>query len=112
MSWDRPAPTITTKFISISNGRFGHPEEHRAISIREGATLQTFPKNYVFLSTSICEDAKMIGNAVPPEYAKRIGQAIVNSKSKHWCKYICNSYFATLKQKLQKRLHTVMPFKF
>ena len=79
MSWDKPAPTITTKFFSISNGRFAHPEEHRAISIREGATLQTFPKNYVFISSSIHGAARMIGNAVPPEYAKRIGKAIINS---------------------------------
>lgn len=79
MSWNKPAPTITTKFFSISNGRFGHPEEHRAISIREGATLQTFPKNYVFHTTTFHEAGKMIGNAVPPEYAKRIGKAIINS---------------------------------
>jgi DNA (cytosine-5)-methyltransferase 1 len=83
MSWNKPAPTITTKFISISNGRFGHPEEHRAISIREGATLQTFPKNYVFHSSSFHDAARMIGNAVPPEYAKRIGQAIINSNLNH-----------------------------
>ncbi len=77
MSWNKPAPTITTKFISISNGRFGHPEENRGISIREGATLQTFPKNYVFYTKSIGVAARMIGNAVPPEYAKRIGEAII-----------------------------------
>jgi DNA (cytosine-5)-methyltransferase 1 len=79
MWWDKPAPTITTKFYSISNGRFAHPEEHRGLSIREGATLQTFPKNYFFISSSIQGAARMIGNAVPPEYAKRIGKAIINS---------------------------------
>jgi len=79
MSWDKPAPTITTKFFSISNGRFGHPEENRAISIREGATLQTFPKNYVFYAKSIRTTARMIGNAVPPEYAKRIGEVIIKN---------------------------------
>lgn len=79
MSWDKAAPTITTKFFSVSNGRFAHPEEHRAISIREGATLQTFPKKYFFISSSVHGAARMIGNAVPPEYAKRIGKAIVNS---------------------------------
>ena len=77
MSWDKPAPTITTKFFSISNGRFAHPEENRAISLREGATLQTFPKNYVFYAKSMQANAKMIGNAVPPEFAKRIGEAII-----------------------------------
>lgn len=76
MWWDRPAPTITTKFFSISNGRFGHPEEDRAISIREGATLQTFPKEYVFKTNSIATAAKLIGNAVPCEYARRLGETI------------------------------------
>lgn len=76
MWWDKPAPTITTKFFSISNGRFGHPEEDRAISIREGATLQTFPKEYVFKTNSIATAAKLIGNAVPCEYARRLGETI------------------------------------
>ncbi len=77
MSWDKPAPTITTKFFSISNGRFAHPEENRAISLREGATLQTFPKDYVFYAKSMQANARMIGNAVPPEFARRIGEAII-----------------------------------
>ena len=76
MSWDKPAPTITTRFISFSNGRFGHPEENRAISLREGATLQTFPKDYAFYAKSMHANARMIGNAVPPEFARRIGEAI------------------------------------
>ena len=79
MWWDRPSPTITTKFFSISNGRFAHPEEDRAISLREGATLQTFPKNYQFIGTSIASIAKMIGNAVPPKFAEIIGKQIVES---------------------------------
>lgn len=78
MWWDRPAPTITTKFFSISNGRFGHPEEDRALSIREGATLQTFPKTYVFRTNTIATAAKLIGNAVPCEYARRLGAYIRN----------------------------------
>lgn len=77
MWWDKPSPTITTKFFSVSNGRFAHPEENRAISLREGATLQTFPKNYRFVGTSVASIAKMIGNAVPPEFAKIIGRQIV-----------------------------------
>jgi len=78
MFWNKPASTITTKFFSISNGRFAHPEENRAISLREGATLQTFPKNYIFKTTSMAATAKLIGNAVPPEYARRIGLSIIN----------------------------------
>jgi DNA (cytosine-5)-methyltransferase 1 len=81
MFWNKPASTITTKFFSISNGRFAHPEEDRAISLREGATLQTFPKNYIFKTTNIATTAKLIGNAVPPEYAKRLGKVIINSKN-------------------------------
>lgn len=77
MSWDKPAPTITTKFFSLSNGRFGHPDENRAISLREGATLQTFPKKYKFIGKSISSIARMIGNAVPPLYAKQIGEVII-----------------------------------
>lgn len=75
--WDRPSPTITTKFFSVSNGRFTHPIENRALSLREGAVLQSFPKDYKFLGTSHSGIARLIGNAVPPEYAKRIGQAII-----------------------------------
>lgn len=76
MWWDRPAPTITTKFFSVSSGRFSHPDEDRPISIREGATLQTFPRDYVFCADSIAVAAKMIGNAVPCEYARRLGAHI------------------------------------
>ena len=78
MYWDKPAPTITTKFISISNGRFAHPEEDRALSLREGATLQTFPKKYIFLGRSFEANARLIGNAVPPEYAKILGKTILD----------------------------------
>lgn len=76
MRWDQPASTITTRFNSLSNGRFGHPEEDRAISLREGATLQTFPLTYAF-PESFPEAARQIGNAVPPELARRIGGRIV-----------------------------------
>jgi DNA (cytosine-5)-methyltransferase 1 len=52
LSWDKPSSTITTKFFSISNGRFAHPEENRALSLREGAVLQSFPKSFKFHGTS------------------------------------------------------------
>lgn len=83
MWWDRPSPTITTKFFSISNGRFAHPEENRAISLREGASLQTFPKKYEFVGVSISSIAKMIGNAVPPEFGIIIGRQIIKSLNKN-----------------------------
>jgi DNA (cytosine-5)-methyltransferase 1 len=77
--WDRPSPTITTKFFSVSNGRFAHPDENRALSLREGATLQSFPKEYKFYGTSTSSIARLIGNAVPPQYAKCIGEAIIKN---------------------------------
>ena len=77
MSWDRPAPTITTRFNSLSNGRFGHPIENRALSLREGATLQTFPRFYDFKEKSIGKVAKHIGNAVPPKFASHIAKQII-----------------------------------
>jgi len=76
MYWNKPSPTITTKFNSLSNGRYGHPEQDRAISLREGATLQSFPEDYVFHSNSQGKIAKMIGNAVPPLLAKAIGEVL------------------------------------
>ena len=79
MWWDKPAPTITTKFFSISNGRFAHPDEDRAISLREGAVLQSFPKNFIFRTKSIADTARMIGNAVPPLYAKAIAKSIMKN---------------------------------
>ncbi|MBX2950630.1 MAG: DNA cytosine methyltransferase [Crocinitomicaceae bacterium] len=77
--WNKPAPTITTKFCSISNGRFAHPEENRGLSLREGAVLQSFPKNYIFKGTNIANIARMIGNAVPPKYATAVGRAIIQN---------------------------------
>ena len=80
MWWDKPAPTITTRFSSLSCGRFGHPSQNRAISLREGAMLQTFPKSYKFKTKSITDTARLIGNAVPPEFAKRLFSAIARAK--------------------------------
>lgn len=79
MFWDKPAPTITTKFYSISNGRFAHPSQDRAISLREGATLQTFDLKYKFKVSSILTAARLIGNAVPPQLAKKIGESLVRT---------------------------------
>jgi DNA (cytosine-5)-methyltransferase 1 len=76
--WHKPATTITTRFIATSCGRFSHPEENRGLSLREGATLQTFPKTYRFVG-GLVTVAKQIGNAVPPEMAKRIALSLINS---------------------------------
>lgn len=80
MAWNRPSPTITTRFVSLSNGRFGHPVEDRAISIREGAALQTFPMAYQFHAPTLAALARQIGNAVPPALAKRIGEHLIAAR--------------------------------
>ena len=69
---DRPSPTITTRFHSISNGRFGHydTEQVRGLSLREGAALQSFPNGYKFYGKGMDANARMIGNAVPPKLSK------------------------------------------
>lgn len=83
MKWDEPSPTMTTQCTGLGNGRFGHPEQDRAISIREAALLQTFPMDYVFFenesSVSLSKASRYIGNAVPP----RLGEVIALSISKH-----------------------------
>ncbi|MDY6929902.1 MAG: DNA cytosine methyltransferase [Pseudomonadota bacterium] len=79
--WDRPAPTITTKFISFSNGRFGHPEQNRALSIREGAALQSFSSEFSIMSKSITDAARIIGNAVPPKFAEALGRQLLRARN-------------------------------
>lgn len=77
MSWDDVSPTLTSKCFSLSNGRFGHPEQNRAISLREAAALQSFDDDYQFFG-SIQEIGKQIGNAVPVLLAQQIGEYILN----------------------------------
>jgi DNA (cytosine-5)-methyltransferase 1 len=82
MWWDRPAPTMTTLCNGIGNGRFGHPEQDRAITLREAALLQTFPHDYEFWPPEAKLNSKaiarMIGNAVPPELARALGEALLD----------------------------------
>ncbi len=81
MSWSKPAPTMTTQCIGLGNGRFGHPEQNRAISLREAAIFQTFPRNYIFADPDekmLSGDlARFIGNAVPVRLGEVIGESIV-----------------------------------
>ena len=71
MEWNKPSPTITTQFYRFGTGRFGHPTQDRALSLREGAILQTFPKEYKFVEKennfSSVRLGIHIGNAVPPK---------------------------------------------
>jgi DNA (cytosine-5)-methyltransferase 1 len=80
MMWDEPSPTITTQFFGFGNGRFGHPEQDRGLSLREGAILQSFPREYVFIKKDVPIHRKtigrLIGNAVPVKLAKAIGISI------------------------------------
>jgi len=81
MEWDKPSPTITTQFYGYGNGRFGHPEQDRAISYREGAILQSFPRDYVFVQDNDQISKRQlgiqIGNAVPVELGRAIGLSII-----------------------------------
>ena len=78
MCWDKPAPTMTTQFYGFGNGRFGHPDQDRGISVREGAMFQGFPRDYQFLPPdaprNISQLGKMIGNAVPVKLGELIGR--------------------------------------
>jgi len=82
MEWTSPSPTITTQFFGFGNGRFGHPEQNRAISLREGAILQTFPENYAFVKEGgeypMKTIGRLIGNAVPVRLGQVIGRSILN----------------------------------
>lgn len=80
MRWDTPGPTMTTQCIGLGNGRFGHPEQNRAISLREAALLQTFPEDYEFHEQykeyKVRDIARFIGNAVPVTLAEAIAESI------------------------------------
>jgi DNA (cytosine-5)-methyltransferase 1 len=85
MEWDMPAPTITTQCFGYGNGRFGHPEQDRAISLREAAILQTFPENYSFVapgkSVNVSTLGRLIGNAVPVRIGEIVAQCLINHLS-------------------------------
>lgn len=73
--WDRPAFTIRTEFYKPEKGRYLHPQQHRPITHREAARIQSFPDSFKFLGSKI-EIAKQIGNAVPPALAARIADIV------------------------------------
>ena len=79
MKWDEPAPTMTTQCVGFGNGRYGHPDQNRAISLREASILQSFPNKYKFSKNAnynVSNMAKLIGNAVPVKLGKVIGLSI------------------------------------
>jgi DNA (cytosine-5)-methyltransferase 1 len=81
MHWDEPSPTMTTQCVGLGNGRFGHPVQDRAITLREAALLQSFPPRYRFVDAGepvrMGEISRLIGNAVPVALGKAIGRSIV-----------------------------------
>lgn len=81
MDPDAPSPTMTTQFYNIGTGRFVHPTQHRGLSLREGAILQTFPAHYEFVEPgkeiTFTQQGRQIGNAVPPVLGEVIGRAIL-----------------------------------
>lgn len=81
MSWDEPAPTITTQAYNFGTGRFGHPEQDRALTLREAALLQGFPPNYKFSTNKrdveFLSIGKHIGNAVPPPLGRAVGNHLI-----------------------------------
>jgi DNA (cytosine-5)-methyltransferase 1 len=82
MRWDLPSPVITTHFYKYGSGRFGHPEQDRAISLREGSLLQSFPADYVFVPQGkpieLLPSGRHIGNAVPVALGEAVGKSILN----------------------------------
>ena len=81
MGWDVPGPTVTTQCYGYGNGRFGHPDQDRAISLREAAILQTFPRRYRFVAEKtpvrFVRLGRLIGNAVPVKLGEAIGRSFV-----------------------------------
>lgn len=82
MRSDAPAPVLTTKCTSLSNGRFGHPTQDRAISVREAACLQTFPRSFELIG-GLKSTTRQVGNAVPVLLARRLGEAIAAHAYSH-----------------------------
>lgn len=85
MNWDSPTSALTTRCVSYSNGRFGHPNQDRAISAREAACLQTFPRSFEFAG-SLNSVARQIGNAVPVRVSQRFGENFVLHVNSHTAK--------------------------
>jgi DNA (cytosine-5)-methyltransferase 1 len=87
MKWDGPAPTLTTQFFGFGSGRFGHPSQARGLSLREGAILQGFPQRYSFVAKGEQIQFKvlgrLIGNAVPVELGRVIGESIIEHVKKY-----------------------------
>jgi DNA (cytosine-5)-methyltransferase 1 len=81
MTWDQLPVTITGGCTTLSKGRFGHPSELRALSVREAARIQTFPDDYVFDSQFMDHVCEMIGNALPCDFAEKLSASVAGQLS-------------------------------
>jgi DNA (cytosine-5)-methyltransferase 1 len=74
---------VTTQYYNYGSGRFGHPDQNRGLSLREGALLQGFPADYEFHPKSanlpIRSLGRLIGNAVPVPFGEAIAMAIATA---------------------------------
>lgn len=95
MEWDKIAPTITTQCFGYGNGRFGHPEQDRAISLREAAMIQTFPRDYKFVPpgapVKFSRLGRLIGNAVPVRLGEHIAKSLIDHVFEAGAHYIKRS---------------------
>ncbi len=86
LEWDKPSGTITTQSSNLGTGRFGHPVQHRALSLREMAILQSFPDDYKFIpdgeDVQFSSLGRLIGNAVPVDLAYAVGRSITLERRK------------------------------
>lgn len=87
MEWDKPAPTMTTQFYGYGNGRFGHPEQDRAISPREASLFQTFPETYQFVPPNATVPLRLLGQHIGNAVPVRLGRVIAKSIKKHLEEY-------------------------
>lgn len=87
MTWSAPSPTITTQYFGFGSGRFGHPQQDRAISLREGAILQSFPPDYRFVEdgkpVEMTVIGRLVGNAVPVKLGEAIGLSVLEHVRRH-----------------------------
>lgn len=90
MTWTDPSPVITTQFHNYGTGRFGHPKQNRALTLREAALLQTFPSGYAFVRddepVTLNGVGRLIGNAVPPKLSEIVAKCIVQHVAIHYAK--------------------------
>ena len=90
MKWTEPAPTITTQFYNFGTGRFGHPDQDRALSLREGALLQTFPPDYNFIDPSAPAPLTRLGIHIGMQSLSGSQRLSVKASKSTWRRSVMN----------------------